>query len=98
MVAGVALDLVGIGVDGEDFVAPVPEPLVDDVRCVILGVTDTPATATRSDARNAVAASLMVVMAMPPFAQILRGGALARRAPSGRHGSWSYGALASGGA
>jgi hypothetical protein len=38
VVAGVALDLVGVGVDGEDLVAAVTQPPVDDVAPVVLRV------------------------------------------------------------
>ena len=59
VVAAVAFDLVGVRVDGEDLVAAVTKALVDDVASVILGLPETPVTATRLLARNSDAASLI---------------------------------------
>ena len=47
VVGPVALDLVGVRVDGEDLIAAVAQPLVDGVAAVAARARETPVTATR---------------------------------------------------
>ena len=59
VVAVVALDLIGVGIDRKDVVAAVTQPAVDDVGAVILGLSQDSITPTRLLVRNSDAASLI---------------------------------------